>query len=197
VIRQINSLRRRFYDFRVEVYRSTTSLHDRTCDWWFRIETRDYTARSGDANAGMPTPYRILFRARRLLRLGSGDVVYDLGCGRGRAARVFSDTGAAVIGVDIDPVGVALATRHAPKATIRLGDVRDQSYADATVLWLFNPFGADTVRAVVAKAKRPRLRIGYYPIHHAVLLDEGFRERARVGGRINKPLVVYESPGFD
>jgi SAM-dependent methyltransferase len=57
-------------------------------------------------------------------RIREGTVV-DLGSGSGILARIVSDAGFDVLGIDISPDMVEIATRHAPKATFRCGSLLD------------------------------------------------------------------------
>ncbi len=90
------------------------------------------------------TPHDVIGRMFRLAGVGSGDVVYDLGCGDGRivieAARRF---GARGVGVDIDPVRIDEARRNAVQAgvdrlvTFRVEDALTTDVSDATVVTLY------------------------------------------------------------
>jgi len=60
----------------------------------------------------VPTPEPVVARMLELARVGSNDLVYDLGCGDGRiVAAAAARHGARAVGYDIDPVRVAEA-RH-------------------------------------------------------------------------------------
>lgn len=62
----------------------------------------------------------------RLLAAGHRDgMVVDLGCGTGILARLLSDAGYAVLGVDISPGMLALAAGHAPAASLRCSPLLD------------------------------------------------------------------------
>lgn len=52
-------------------------------------------------------------------------LVVDLGCGSGVLARHLSDAGYDVLGIDRSPAMIALARRHAPRATFRVVSVVD------------------------------------------------------------------------
>ncbi|MFI6035076.1 class I SAM-dependent methyltransferase [Streptomyces sp. NPDC051315] len=59
-------------------------------------------------------------------RLAPGSRVLDVGSGTGRpTAATLAGAGHDVLGVDVSPVMVDLATRQVPGATFRCGDVRD------------------------------------------------------------------------
>ncbi|GAA1275848.1 class I SAM-dependent methyltransferase [Sphaerisporangium rubeum] len=59
-----------------------------------------------------------------LRRLRPGARVLDVGCGTGLpTARQLTDAGCEVIGIDISPVMLGLASRHVPEADLRLMDV--------------------------------------------------------------------------
>ncbi|MEN3584350.1 class I SAM-dependent methyltransferase [Streptomyces sp. ZYX-F-203] len=64
-------------------------------------------------------------------RLAPRSRVLDVGCGTGRpTARALADAGHMVVGVDVSPVMVELATRAVPDAVFRCADVRDVSPAE-------------------------------------------------------------------
>lgn len=67
----------------------------------------------------IPTPWGVVKRMLQLARVGSTDVVYDLGSGDGRivitAARRF---GARAVGVELDPLRIAEATANARRAGV-------------------------------------------------------------------------------
>ncbi|MGC9438255.1 class I SAM-dependent methyltransferase [Streptomyces sp. WG5] len=66
-------------------------------------------------------------------RLAPGSRVLDVGSGTGRpTAETLAGAGHDVLGVDISPVMVDLATRQVPAATFRCADVRDVPLADAS-----------------------------------------------------------------
>lgn len=52
-----------------------------------------------------------------------GGLVVDLGCGSGRWAKVLTDSGYRVLGVDLSPHMIRLARRHAPKAQFKTESV--------------------------------------------------------------------------
>lgn len=74
------------------------------------------------------------FRLRLLAEwLGSdftGRTVVDLGCGGGLLAKSFVDSGASVIGMDISPASVRVASEHVASATFVCADVQRAPIAD-------------------------------------------------------------------
>lgn len=56
---------------------------------------------------------------------GPGTDVLDLGCGAGEFARLATDRGATVTGIDVDPSAVAAAAARVPEAVFRIGDAHD------------------------------------------------------------------------
>ncbi|MEU5978377.1 class I SAM-dependent methyltransferase [Streptomyces sp. NPDC047315] len=71
---------------------------------------------------------------RRLLaELAPGSRVLDVGCGTGRpTARTLVDAGHRVLGVDVSPVMVDLATRQVPGGSFARADVRTLDLADGS-----------------------------------------------------------------
>lgn len=118
------------------------------------------------------------------MRLRPRDVFFDIGCGKGRvlccAAQVPLRR---VVGIEMNPEAAAAARansarmrgRRAPVQVIE-GDARKADYTDGTAFYLFNPFGADVLRAVLERIRatldyNPRsVRFAYtYPRHEFVL----------------------------
>lgn len=66
-------------------------------------------------------------------RLGPGSRVLDVGSGTGRpTAATLAAAGHDVLGIDVSPVMVDLATRQVPDATFRHADIREVPLADGT-----------------------------------------------------------------
>jgi precorrin-6Y C5,15-methyltransferase (decarboxylating) len=63
--------------------------------------------------AGMITKAEVRALALAHLGPGTGDLVWDIGCGSGSVAIECARLGAAVIGIDADPDAIALTTRNA------------------------------------------------------------------------------------
>lgn len=166
---------------------------DELIDAWYGTDTRRerrYDAasarrtRNADPTTNMPSYYLRLRALSRFLRPDARDVVVDLGCGDGRALCVFARRAVGrVRGVDFDATACANARRNAEclrgrKAPIDVieGDVAEHRFVDETIVYLFNPFGPDTLRAVLESLRaslreRPRrVRLCYYHPKHAEVL---------------------------
>ncbi|MFC8175890.1 class I SAM-dependent methyltransferase [Streptomyces sp. NPDC057242] len=101
---------------------------------------------------------------RLLGRLAPGSRVLDVGSGTGRpTAETLADAGHEVLGVDVSPVMVELASRQVPAASFRCADVRDFPLDDASfdavcvyfsLLQLDRREQTETVRRL-ARALRP------------------------------------------
>lgn len=164
-------------------------------DRWLNIHTvaHEVHPRAGlehavDAYPYEPIHYPLAMRFLRMLNVGADDVVYDLGCGLGRFVCLAARTGARrSVGVEISDVFANGARRNALSlrgrgpgcdVEIILDDAASVEYDDGTVFLLFNPFGEQTMRAVLHKIERslihnPRnIRIGYGNPMHEELLEE-------------------------
>ena len=124
------------------------------------------------------------------LELGPGDVFVDIGSGKGRvlccAARYPVDR---VVGVDISPAFCAAARENTARMRGRRAPVEvlaapaaDLDYSDATVLFMFDPFGAATLGPLLEKIARERkrdVRIAYAnPTHRHVFERQSWLECA-------------------
>lgn len=137
---------------------------DRLVDLYFGIDTvsgamtlAEESGHFGDAKINGPVSYWLLYRYVGCNAFRPGDVFYDIGCGHGRvlcfAARQRL---AKCIGVEISPAfaGRAVANARALRGRrtpieVRVGDAAEMDYTDGTVFFLGDPFGAQTLRAVL------------------------------------------------
>jgi predicted RNA methylase len=145
-------------------------------DWSLNIDTRSLpheeilkgdgqTLRHTDAKGYQTVDYLNLRKIRRLLQLGQSDTVYDLGCGKGRVVCVLAQ--AAInrcVGIEIFPDLCDIARSNADRLRrrrapieIRCADVATADLSDGTVYFMFNPFGADTMRTVMDNIQRSLL----------------------------------------
>jgi cyclopropane fatty-acyl-phospholipid synthase-like methyltransferase len=106
-----------------------------------------------------PLNYPSLEQIARRLAAGPDEVIYDIGCGMGRVVCYFARHRVKkVVGVDLDADLLRaceqnltrLRGRKAP-VELRNIDATEGDYSDATAVILFNPFGAEVLRAVLAK----------------------------------------------
>jgi cyclopropane fatty-acyl-phospholipid synthase-like methyltransferase len=91
-----------------------------------------------------PTPEPVVDAMLRLVRVGPGDLVYDLGCGDGRIViAAAARYGAGGYGVDIDPAPLVRARRDAARAGVadrvrfERGDLFQTDLHPATVVALY------------------------------------------------------------
>ncbi|HET6970030.1 MAG TPA: GNAT family N-acetyltransferase, partial [Phenylobacterium sp.] len=136
-----------------------------------------------------PVRYDALRQIATRLPLSEGDVLFDVGCGRGRVLAFFGRSAVGrVVGVEFDPVLADQARRNVERLRGRragieviTGDAAAQDYDEATVLFLYNPFGEPVMGRFIKQvkaslARRPRaLRIVYCnPVCRGALIDAGF-----------------------
>ncbi|WP_372521470.1 hypothetical protein [Sulfuricaulis sp.] len=178
---------------------------DEFWDWRLGIKTSGYhpgSGQQGDAEWYLhyaPTPYRELFRLFRLVNLGPDDVFTDLGSGMGRAVFAASWMGVRrSVGIELVESLSAKANENLARTNIKGRDVQFRcanalhvNLGDATVLFMFHPFGETTMAQVLAqlheareKGDAPPLRIIYRnPVCNHVLEQAGWlRCLARVEG---------------
>jgi SAM-dependent methyltransferase len=99
-----------------------------------------------------------------VLDIADGARMLDVGCGAGLALQLAAKRGATVTGLDASAGMIAIARQRLPHADIRLGDLEDLPFPDAsfTVLTSFNAvqYASDARRALgelgrVARAGAP------------------------------------------
>jgi SAM-dependent methyltransferase len=161
-----------------------------------------------DPETNMPSYYLRILALRRALAPGPDDVVLDLGCGSGRALLVFARAGVALCrGIDFDAEACRLAAANARALRgsevpieILQADAAAHDFSDETIVYLFNPFGRATLRAVLDNLRRSlldeprRVRIGYYHPVHADLLDgQAWLRRAATVRGFKTDIAIYET----
>jgi SAM-dependent methyltransferase len=125
---------------------------------------------------------RRLFTAENGLAIGPNDVLVDVGSGKGRVLNFWLDLGLGnrIVGIELDPRFAESARRRLaryPNVEVICGDAIEHLPADATVLYLFNPFGPEVLarfRDRVAATFPPGhpLRIVYYFTLHLSVFQE-------------------------
>ncbi|HTV19522.1 MAG TPA: class I SAM-dependent methyltransferase [Polyangiaceae bacterium] len=118
-------------------------------------------------------------------------VFYDIGCGKGRPLCVMArHPFAKVVGVELDAELCEVARRNARRLRGRVApieivsaDAASLDYSDGHVFFFFNPFGAPTLRAVLASIERSLARaprrvtvIYYNAVHEALLAAQPWLE---------------------
>ena len=173
---------------------------DNTVESYLRIDTTGNTTDRGggvhgDSNHYEPLDYPLLRRCVKALDLRPDDVVYEIGCGMGRALALFARRRIAKC------VGVELSERLAERAkknmeTLRgrrawdldviTGDAALVDYGDGTAFYIFNSFGPTTLHTVLERIRsstkdRPRrIRIIYVnPMHEDVFESSGWLKRTQ------------------
>jgi SAM-dependent methyltransferase len=149
------------------------------------------SARHRDSVAYSPTP---VHQFRKILRslpvpAPAAFTFVDLGCGKGRTLLLAADHGfGRVVGVEFDPELAATARRNAAgcdlvtrstsgAVEVVCGDAARYEFPlEPIVVFLFNPFGEDTLRAVVDQIEqslalwpRPFVFAYFNPMHEEVL----------------------------
>lgn len=132
-------------------------------------------------------PYAAVNAILARLELQPSDVFVDVGCGKGRAiccaARSIVRE---VVGVDMSPELLAIARanvaslrRKRSPARLVLSLAEEFDYSGVTAVYLFNPFGARTLRTVLCKLQHAAqergdiIRIAYaYPVHESVFREQ-------------------------
>lgn len=140
---------------------------DRVVDRFYSIDTAiagklpeaHESSRFGDTHVNGPVSYWILRSYIDWKDLGPEEVFYDIGCGDGRVLCVAARHRIAKC------VGIELSSQFARKARanaaamrgrvsqveVRVGDAAEMDYSDGTTFYFGDPFGPDTMRAVLKR----------------------------------------------
>ena len=150
-----------------------------------RISTRGIeTDAQHDSEPYETMSYRTVWSILAHLDPGSSDVFVDVGSGKGRvlccAARYPVER---VVGVDYSERLCDAARENARRMrgrrapiVVQASRAEDLDYSEATVLFLFNPFGAPTLARVLEKVRqdaRRGIRIAYAQATH----DDVFKQQ--------------------
>lgn len=136
-------------------------------------------------------PYAALHAILAHLKLRPDDVFVDLGCGKGRvvccAARLAVRE---VIGVDMSSDLLTIAQANVRRlrgkrssTRLVLAKAEEFNYPEVTAVYLFNPFGARTLSAVLSNFERAThergtaIKVAYFnPVHESVLRQQSWLE---------------------
>lgn len=144
----------------------------------------------------VPTPQPIVDAMLKLAKVRPGELVYDLGCGDGRAVITAArDFGARGVGVDIDPERIAESRANAAVAGVldrvrfEQADLFQLPFADADVLFLYLlPDLNVRLRPRILDELRPGTRV----ISHAFTMGDWAPDRISQVGNI--PIFFWIVP---
>jgi SAM-dependent methyltransferase len=189
---RLNQLSQRAYSF--------------VCERYLGIETTGFVAPTVEfAVHYTPLPYRVLRRIFNQLSLGEQDVFVDIGCGKGRVVCCASRFKISrVVAIEINEELLAQTVQNSAKVRNRKTPVEalampaeEYHYQDATVIYLYNPFGRPIMDKVFGRIdesfrKRPRkLRVAYVNcLHEDSLRGTGWLQKVQ-----HWPATDF--PGFD
>lgn len=199
----------------------------RANDWWLNIDTltlpeachaasSTLQSEHGDNFAFSSVDYWDVRRIVSRVQLAPEEVVYEIGAGLGRVACLFGRQKILkVVAVELNPFlaerirknAQALRGRRCP-IEVTCSDAATATLEEGTLFFFFNPFGADTLGAVLSNIKRsievrPRfVRLIYVnpqPEHAALLggqtwLSEAGRMRTLHGLEVR--LFHVKEPGY-
>jgi len=114
-------------------------------------------SRFGDAYVNGPVSYWILHSYLDCKKLQPDDVFYDIGCGDGRVLCMAARHRIAkCVGVELSKSFAAKAIANAKSLRgrlapieVRVGDAAEMDYDDGTTFYFGDPFGANTMLAVL------------------------------------------------
>jgi precorrin-6B methylase 2 len=137
--------------------------------------------------------YWCVYRVARILRLKADDVFFDLGSGMGRILCVLARRNIRkCVGIELYEELCDMARSNAlwlrgrkVPIEVRCGDAAVADLNEGTIYFMYNPFGADTLRDVLENIRKsllsfPRsIRIVYYnSVHESVFRTCEWLERS-------------------
>jgi SAM-dependent methyltransferase len=147
------------------------------------------TGKFEDATQNVPISYYNVFRFLGRTAFRPDDVFYDIGCGNGRVlCYVARKRVSKVIGVELSRAFADKAEANARKLRgrlspieVRCGDAVEMDYSDGTMFFFYNPFGSNTLQAVLAniqktlnRHRRPICLMYHNPAHSSVFKAAGW-----------------------
>jgi len=177
-------------------------LRTRAIDRWLNINTVNPRGQrfglqntNADPVAYEPVDYLLLRRYMRPVALGPKDVVYDIGCGMGRMLCLFARRRIKeVVGIEYDVRLTEIARRNVATMRgrrtpieVRHGDAVEADYDAATVIWMFNPFGPQTMTLVLDRIGESldrcprRIQVAYInPLHESLFAERPWLRRVGI-----------------
>lgn len=186
-------------------------LHCRDEYWEFRLNVRTIGFEMPDhpdGRSNYASPYSTIAACLRRMQLGPDDVFVDLGCGYGRPTLFAAGRYrmAKAVGIDLNPAVIAKASENArsmrdPKCKIEFLNLPAQEYdfSPVTAVFMYNPFGEDTMRQVLATLRSTlgeskTLRIAYVnPQYRGVFAEADWLKQyaelrpSSIGSRLARP----------
>lgn len=130
-------------------------------------------------------------------------LVADLGCGPGHVARYLEEQGVTVVGIDLSPEMVRVATGLHPGIEFRVGDMNrldlpDASLAGIVAFYAIVHFSPDEIGAVFEEARRVLLPgglalISFHIGDEVVHVDDLFGSPVSLDFRFHAPSAVIEA----
>jgi SAM-dependent methyltransferase len=150
-----------------------------------------------------PTPARVILELIEQGQIGSSDIFYDLGSGRGHVAILIALlTGARVVGVEIDH-GLCTAAQQSirrlalPTATILCSDAREADLAAGTIFYMYTPFTGMILATVLERlrliAMQHPIRLCTYGPYLAAVTSQPWLTRMAMPGNAPTTMNVYTS----
>lgn len=175
------------------LYRSVRNLESIVCDWYYNIHTvgnvdiaKEITIHK-DPNCYTPLSYYSIWKITQRIHLSPEDVIYDIGCGKGRfCCYIARYPVKKVIGIDIVPELCEIAESNLVSVRKRISpyEIRNEDVAvgnltEGTIYYLFNPFGEKTLRCFLDNLKSTYpdtqnhpIRIIYFNTTHANVFED-------------------------
>ncbi|STX52155.1 methyltransferase [Legionella busanensis] len=122
--------------------------------------------------------------------------IIDIGCGSGRDAKIFSEKGFTVTGIDFCPELLAIAKEHAPLATFKIMDIEELSFSESSFdgVWSACSLGhipKNVLPEILMTINKILKKGGYFYLALKQGTGEGLEVDTRYKGDIKKYLSYY------
>jgi precorrin-6B methylase 2 len=148
-----------------------------------------------------PTPASVILELTERVEFSEQDIFYDLGAGLGKVTvLVHLLSGARAVGVEYQPDFCTYAEKQADRLGLTAVkylnmDARHASYTDATVFFLFNPFGGRIFDGVLERlrleAQKRELLICSYGSSSEPLSELAWLEKVSPVGEDEMALAIF------
>ncbi|MCR4327433.1 MAG: class I SAM-dependent methyltransferase [Nanoarchaeota archaeon] len=146
--------------------------YDELAESYFASRMEGGTSWFYNENLEMPTTLKILGKVK-------GKKILDLGCGPGRYAKILTQRGAKVVGIDNSKVSLKIAKKESPKSKFIFGDVENLPFKKEEFDIVFSSLVLDHFEdwnSILAEVKRVLKKKGFFIFSNYNPVTENFKK---------------------